>query len=124
MFNYNQVMEELEAEWAKNCNIYRLGLITKGRFQSPEVRALVGLLVNKGILAPDDEAKPELKVDKEPTFVVIYEETLFAQYNAYGFKCGRTGNPVERENVWTLSELEKNYEERNITKTIFIRERP
>jgi len=118
MFNYNQVMEELEAEWAKNCNIYRLGLITKGRFQSPEVRALVGLLVNKGILAPDDDGKQELKDDKEPTFVVIYEEREFnKEYDILG-------GPIEKENVWTLAELERNYKERDITKTIFIKERP
>jgi len=111
MFNYNRVIQELQTEYKKNKNTYQLGEIVSAPINNSDVRALVGLLVNKGILAPDDEAKQEMKDDKEPTFVVIYEVMM--------------GNAsIEEEAVWTLTELERNYKERDITKTIFIRERP
>ena len=111
MFNYNQVIQELEKEWKKNYRVYRLGEYVKSGIRSSQVRALVGLLINKGILTPDDDGKQELKDDKEPTFVVIYEVM-------------KGDASIEEEAVWTLTELERNYKERDITKTIFIKERP
>jgi len=108
----------------KHKNTYQLGEIIDAPIKNSEVRALVGFLVNRGILNPDDKAKQELKDDKEPTFVVIYEETLFSQYSVNGFESGKASKTVEKEAVWTLTELERNYKERDITKTIFIKERP
>ena len=57
-FKYNLILEELEKEWVKNKWTYKLGIHTKAGIRSSQVRALVGYLVEKGILEPDEKNHP------------------------------------------------------------------
>lgn len=56
-FKYNEIMNELEKEYEENKFTYELGHHVRCGIRSSQVRALVGFLVKKGILIPDEKGK-------------------------------------------------------------------
>lgn len=54
-FNYNLIIEELEKELKDDKMMYESGHYNDDGVRSSQVRALVGLLVKKGILKPEEK---------------------------------------------------------------------
>jgi hypothetical protein len=54
-FDYNLLIEELEKELEENKDMHNSGRYKVEGIRSSQVRALVGLLVKKGILKPEDK---------------------------------------------------------------------
>ncbi len=54
-FDYHRLIEELEKELAEDKMTYQAGRYKDEGIRSSQVRALVGLLVKKGILKPEEK---------------------------------------------------------------------
>ena len=54
-FDYHRVIEELEKELEDDKMIYESGHYKDDGIRSSQVRALVGLLVKKGVLRPEEK---------------------------------------------------------------------
>ena len=54
-FDYNLIIEELEKELKDDKLMYESGQYNENGIISSQVRALVGLLVKKGILKPEEK---------------------------------------------------------------------